>query len=372
MKKLLFGLGVLLLLIIPIAIYANNSSFYLAEDEEYNANIYWGGESLEIQGKVNGDIFVVAGRVIINGQIKGDVVALTRDELVINGVVDGNVRALAGGDIKVNGEIKRALSVLAQRIYINDQAKIGATAMVVGREVEMRGNIAGNLDGFTESLFISGQLTHTNIEVSNLVLSPTAELRGNLNYKSVVEADIQEGAQVAGVTDWQPARVRDNIRDWNINYFSNFLLKFVSIFILGLVLIALAKKPAILVSKKLKEDLWKSVLWGLIFFVVAPLVAVILLFTIIGIPLAIILIIVYAVLLYIAKIYASLVIGKLIAKQFKWKLKWQWALLLGLAIYCILASLPFVGGLVVMLTMWWGVGGILQVKKDYLRPAKTE
>ncbi len=169
-KKVLLLLGLLLVLSLPIVVLASDGVFSLAEGEEYNANSYWTGEKMIINGQVNGDIYVAASEIEINGSVKGDLIFLTSNEVVINGVVDGNVRGLTSEKFTLNGEIKRSLSAVASNVYINDDAKIGATSLLAASNVEMRGDISGNLDGFIDSLFISGKLTHSNVRVNKLVV----------------------------------------------------------------------------------------------------------------------------------------------------------------------------------------------------------
>lgn len=365
MKKVLLVFAVLLLFAVPVAIYANQDRFYLGEDEEYNANLYWTGEKLDIMGRVNGDIYAAGSKIVISGEVKGDIIAVA-ETIKITGTVDGNVR-LAAKSVTIDGQVKRALTVLAETIYINDKASVGATALIFARNIEVRGDISGNLDGMAESIFISGKITHTNIKVDDLVLSDTAEIRGNLNYKSVVEAEIPAGAIVRGEINYTVSKARDLSPYATATYYAGKFMKLISLFILGLALIMIMKKPSMQVARRMKEDPTKALLWGLIAFIVTPLLALVLFITIIGIPLALILVAVYVISLYVAKVLTALVIGRLLAKELKWKLPWPWVLLLGLVVYLILSSLPYIGGAFVLLAIWWGMGGIIQAKKEFLK-----
>jgi len=368
MRKVLLSLSILLLLAIPVIIFANSANFFLSEGEEYNANIYWAGEQLIIDGDVNGDIIAAGNSIIINGNVNGDVLAAA-ENVRITGTIDGNIR-IAAKKITVDGNIKRAVTIAGEAIYLNDKSNIGATALMFARQIESRGNISGNLDGATESLFISGKLTHTNIKVDKLTISNTAEIRGNLNYESVIEAEIDENALIGGDINYTETKVKDFSRYDNAGYFVGRFIKLLSLFLLGLVLLSLVKRPTIFVIKKMKEDPIKAMLWGLVSFIVIPILALVFAITIIGLPIAIILVASYVVLLFIANIYSALLIGRWTAVKLNWKMIWPWALLLGLFILIVLVSLPFVGGLFFFVAIWWGLGGIVQVKKEYFLPKK--
>jgi cytoskeletal protein CcmA (bactofilin family) len=364
-KLLLFSSLALILFMIPVAIYASHDRFYIAEDEEYNANLYWAGEELNIMGTVNGDVYAAGNQITISGDVKGDVIGAA-ESIKITGSVDGNVR-IAAKSIVIDGEVKRALSAVGETIYINDKASVGATVLAAAKSIELRGDVAGNLDVAAESVFISGKVTHTNIhEVDSLVLSDTAEVRGNLNYKAVIEAEIGESAIIGGDVNYKKAVVRDFSRYKTTSFFASRFMGLLSLYLLGLILLSMFKKPTVLVIKKMKNDPMRTILWGLVAFIVIPILAVIFAITVIGLPITFILVATYVVMIYIAQVYAGLLMGRYIASKFKWKMTWPWALLLGLVIFVILKSLPFIGGLFFFIIVWWGIGGIMQVKKDYL------
>jgi len=368
MKKILLFAVALLLFVIPVAIYANNANYFLAEGEEYNANIYWAGEQLIIDGDVNGDIFAAGNSIIINGNVNGDILGAA-ETIRITGVIDGNVRLIAK-KIIIDGQIKRGATIAGESIYFNEKSSIGATALAFARSIEMRGDISGNLDGAAESLFISGKLTHTNVKVDKLVISEFAEIKGNLNYKAVIEAEIGEGAIIGGEINFTEGTIRDFSKYETPGFIFGLLMKFLSLFALGFVILSLVKRPTILVIRKMKEDPMKAILWGLVSFIVIPLLALAFAITIIGLPIAFVLIALYFVLLYFAYIYSGLLVGRWVAAKFKWKMTWPWALLLGLFILIVLVALPFIGGLFFFIAMWWGLGGIIQVKREYLLPKK--
>jgi hypothetical protein len=190
-----------------------------------------------------------------------------------------------------------------------------------------------------------------------------------LNYQSVSSADIQDGATISGFTNWQEEKTNTEHR-YDGSFFLGVLLRFLGVLVVGLIILAFAKKPSDLIVSKLGGDFWKAVLWGLLFFVLAPLAVIILLFSVIGIPLAILLSVAYALICYLAKVYVAQFVGQWLAKKLKWNLDWPLAFLLGLVVYFILANLPFIGGVIVMLTIWWGMGGILQAKKEYFHLSK--
>jgi hypothetical protein len=84
--------------------------------------------------------------------------------------------------------------------------------------------------------------------------------------------------------------------------------------------------------------------------------------------LALILLAIFLIAFYLAKIYVALTIGELILKN----VSRGWALLLGLVIYGIVALIPFIGPLVVFLTMLFGLGAIYLGSKNIYQKARKE
>ncbi|OIO48060.1 MAG: hypothetical protein AUJ28_00055 [Parcubacteria group bacterium CG1_02_37_51] len=369
MKKKIFLLSLLALLVVPAIIYANSDSFYLQEDEVYNANLYRAGTTLDIAGEVNGDVYLAGQSINISGHIRGDVIA-AGEVIKIDGIVDGNIR-VAGRDITIGADVKRSVTAVGQSIFINDDAKIGATVLTFGQNIEMRGSISGNLDAAGETIFITGDLTHTNLfDVDNLKLSDAAEIRGNLNYTSYQEADIAEGTTIGGIINYEQAKT-STAPIYNASFFWNKLLKLLRWFLIGLLLLWLVKGYTLEITAKMKDDPAKIILWGVLFFVVTPLVAIVLMISVIGIPLALMIMAIYVIALYIAKIFAALLVGQWVSKKFNWSFALPWQFLLGLVIYLILVSLPWIGGALVIIALWWGLGGMIRFKYEFFKGMKN-
>ncbi len=368
MKKKVLLLSLLALLVVPAIIYANSDSFYLQEEEVYNANLYRAGTTLDIAGEVNGDVYLAGQSINISGHIMGDVIA-AGEVIKISGIVDGNIR-VAGRDITIGADVKRSLLAAGQTIFINDDARVGATALTFGQNIEMRGSISGNLDAAGETVFITGNLTHTNLwGVDNLKLSDTAEIRGNLNYTSYQEAEIGEGAIIGGLVNYEYEKAAA-MPAYNTSFFWGKLLKLLSWLLIGLLLIWLVKGHTLEIKGKMEEDPIKVILWGVAFFIVTPLITFVLLISVIGIPLALMVLGMYIIALYIAKIFVALLIGQWLSAKLKWSIALPWQFLLGLVVYIILISLPWVGGAIAIIALWWGLGGLVKFKYDFFKGMK--
>jgi hypothetical protein len=111
----------------------------------------------------------------------------------------------------------------------------------------------------------------------------------------------------------------------------------------------------------------QTLLKGFLLLVATPIAAILVAISVIGLPLAIITMILWAILLYLATILVAWMIGKFVKDKLFAKKNWPHLsiLALGIFLFIILKYIPFVGPLVitVLYIMAWGTF-ILIFKKE--------
>ena len=112
---------------------------------------------------------------------------------------------------------------------------------------------------------------------------------------------------------------------------------------------------------------------GLVCLIVVPIALIILAITMIGLPLALILGALFAILLYVVKIFVGVYLGEKALRLFNKKLPIPliWSMIAGLVIIYILFLLPFIGWLIKLAVMLWGLGVLLVIIKKDLKLEKT-
>ena len=112
--------------------------------------------------------------------------------------------------------------------------------------------------------------------------------------------------------------------------------------------------------------------WGLVIFLAFPILIVILLITVIGIPLALILIGLYLVFLYAAPIFVGLAIGQYLFKLILPAKKIGPALwlIVGLAIFTAVTWIPMIGWLLSLAGTVWFLGGIILRKIESMKESR--
>lgn len=345
MKKLLAILLLILTLsFLPLTALAQNieqgDNIVLTKDRVVDKDYFAAGNSVTLEGTVNGDAYLAGGNIVINGTVNGDLLA-AGGNIDVRGTVTGNIRA-AGGNLIISGNVGRNISIAGGNINFSPGA-----------------NVAGNL------ALAGGQIT----------LSPQATVDGNLTYFSSNPATISQEATISGqvsqnIPDRKPKEEAKREIGALFSFFT--VASFILASIIGIILIKLLPNYFARISGVIVNKPWVSLGIGLLTIIVFPVVFMLLMFTIIGIPIAIFLAFVLAVLLYLAKIFVAFVIGELILRRFSKNTGRIWAFLLGLVIYYVVTLIPVIGWLISVIAALMGLGAILIARMNLYRELRAK
>lgn len=350
----------------------------LPKDEVINEDYFAFGDTVTISGTVNGDVYAAGGRVLVEGIINGDLLAAGGD-INVRGTVSNDVRVV-GGQITISGEVGGNLtSVGGGAVNINDSAKISGSLVAGSGALSLFSPIGkGATLGVGDAIIGSTINGNVKAGVGQLTLSPNSQINGNLTYWSDVKAQIQEGAQIEGETihNLPPLETKKEGLDIagklkGINLALK-LISLVSAFIIGLLLIKLFPRHTQNTADSIVTRPLPNLGMGLLAIILTPILFIILAITIVGIPIAIILLITLFVTIYFSKIYVALAFGQKALNSLGQKAKSVWALLLGLIIYGVITLIPVIGQIIIILTVLAGTGAILIEKKRTYTQLKSK
>jgi hypothetical protein len=243
---------------------------------------------VDLAGDVSGGVLAAGGTLTVGGTI-GRTLRAAGGAVTIDARTKGDV-VLAGGTVRVDSaaQIGRDLVIGGGSVHVS--GRVGRNALVGGGDVVIGGAIRGDAE----------------IQANRIIVLPTARIGGALRYSADQPIEIQSGAQIAGGTTQMPAvsRPRQVVtspfspRRWLWRSISETI----GVLVLGLVVFAVAPKGASTVLGEVRERFGRSLLTGFVLLVTVPVAAVLLLFTVVGIPLSIV-----GMLLYVATLYPGLV-----------------------------------------------------------------
>lgn len=195
------ALAILAVLSAPLPALAETTQSDLVlirEDDVVAEDLYAAGNTVQIAGRIEGDLVASAfGELRIDGTVEGDVTVIA-SRVVIAGVVDGSVRVIAP-EVVIEGSIGDDLLGAARIVSITASASIGRDVVVGAWGFEHDGRLGRNIEGFIRNATLGGEIAeNVEIDVGLLTLTDTARIGGNLAYRSSREAVIAEASEVSG------------------------------------------------------------------------------------------------------------------------------------------------------------------------------
>lgn len=324
---------------------------------------FYSGKTVRIDGNVDGTAFVAGQEVTVNGDIKGDLFAAGQ-EVTVNGKVYGNLYA-AGQKVRLNGRVAGDTFAAGEKAETPEAAVFERDLLVFAANLLHAGRVERQLIADSRYAVLNGFVgDNARISADTLEVRDGADIKGKLVYLSPRQVALSEKAKISGGTEWKktaPRQVKERRQERTAaGQLFGLLISMAGALLIWF--IGTAIKPDLWTSltKPIFNEPGKTMGIGALALILGPVLAVILMVTFIGLPLAMLLILAYMVALYLAKIITAVFVGSWLAQRFGWPAihKGVWLVLLGLAINAVLTRLPFVGFLFTLVTVFWGMGAI--------------
>lgn len=335
--------------------------FILGENDTLNEDLYFGGHRLRINGILNGDIIAGAQKVHISGRVTDDV-NVGAEEVEVEGIVEDDLRAF-GRAVVVEGRVGGDILAGAAKVEIAEEAVVLGNLCFGAGEVIIKGEVKGSVLGGGGELIISGHVGgDVDVRIGDeLILSPTARIDGDLTYSSKRTASLSDRDSVKGNINFR----RTTEEKGRLRLPSAFCLiwhvfSFLAAMVVGFVLLAVNKSHARSIAGAMRTDSLKSLGLGFSVLILIPFFVLLSILFIVTIPLGGILFLLFLVAFYVSKIYTGIFIGDAIFRRLgREGSSLYLSLFLGLGLLYFVMSLPFIGWLVYLLAVIYGLGGMI-------------
>jgi cytoskeletal protein CcmA (bactofilin family) len=343
-------------------------------DEQDRVDRQIGNDHVGIGGMVNlttpvaGDAFLAGGQVAIASEVQGDLV-VAGGEVSIGGSVGDDLYA-AGGNVQLDAMVTGNARIAGGDVQVGPATVIAGAVSLTGGRITFDGNSHGHLHASGASVRLNGE-AHADAEVQaeDLVIGPETRIGGKLIYHGPTAPVVPEGAVIAGgiefheanagrYLDKEPGPVHETV-SW-----VGSALWFVGVFVAAMLFLLIFPGLATRAAEAIGREPLKALGLGLAILVCVPFVTVILLITIIGIPLALLVIPLYLLLLFMGWVTAALFLAQRGLAVFRagqpvtagWRMA---ALFIALVVLSLLRHLPLVGGLVGFVALIAGIGALV-------------
>lgn len=326
-----------------------------------------GGDQVSLLGTINGDTYVAGGTVDVDGTINGQLI-VAGGQVTVSGNVTDRVIA-TGGTVRITGKIGKSVIAAGGMVDISRGAAVGDNvlaaggtiqiggvieheAKVAGGNVTVTGNVKGSLDVTTERFglykggLVGGNLTVEAKDTANVTVEPGTVL-GSVRVTS------KEQEAPTHILGMKPGRFCFQVF-FGLTLFGTALL-------LSFLLPGHLTAPA----TTLLRQPGQSIIWGFIALVLTPVLCLVLLLTVIGIPVGLFLFAAYLWFLYVSQLVLGAALG---ARMMGVEGKRGWRLFgtvaAGLLVVEILMLIPWVRILVILAGLIAGLGAMAIATKQ--------
>ena len=183
----------------------------ITEGSVVDDDLYVIASRVLVRGQVDGDLIAVAGQDIrIEGEVTGSVMALG-SEVVVTGTVGGSLRASAAS-VTLTGHVDKDLFVTAQGADFSSDSFVGGDVILWAWSASILGSVGGDLTGNIRNLDLAGEVVgDVSVSVNRLEVVGALVVEGDLNYRSDRAMVGQSDAAVDGAIVQQrplPANIR--------------------------------------------------------------------------------------------------------------------------------------------------------------------
>ena len=356
---LLFGA----LLLAPAAVMA---------DGEWDAggNVYIAAGVARTPGPVFGDFYVLGGQVTIDHAVNGEVFA-AGGRVQIAAPVRDDLQVL-GGDVSITSDVAGDARIAAGTIIVAKGARVAGRASLAGGNVEIAGTLERGARIFTDRLVISGRVGGgLRIIANRIEIASGAKIEGPIDYTSSREPVIAPGAEVQGPVTRMPSRAPEKTAEvrrtgqWAVPFF------YAGVWAAGILMLLVFPHLTVAAQDRVRTAPWQSLALGAALFFTVPMVALVLMITVVGIPVALAILALYALLLLAGFLTVAFFLaergGRVACGGREPGTGWRVGLLLvALALLALLAWVPLAGGVLMFLALLFGIGALaLQLAHQY-------
>ena len=300
---------------------------YLVTGNQTTTNELWvQARTITFSGMAQDDCFLLAdsisqaittnpATVRLPGTFHSDLWA-AGENVDMTGITSHHARLAALKTCTVNGSIGRNLMAFAPTIVLGTNATVGGDTLLVGQDIIVSGTISGDSRILGTKITLAGRFNgNLNVTASDITIMPGTRIAGNLVYRMDRDLVLDSRVGLGGKMIRQEILEPDAAAPITSASLMLQLALLSGAIMVGLVFISLMPGVVALSIHKLSESAWRCILFGFVAFSLIPMMAFFLLFTLVGIPLSIMLMLAYTLLIYIGKIMTGLFVGHLLLRR---------------------------------------------------------
>ena len=362
MKKKLFGIAIVLLMLITTPVYAKDINHFYTK----------ASDNVTFEDKVIGDSAIAGNLVDIIGNIDG-IGFIAGNTVSVNGEVEYGF--VAGNKVSVNGSVKKNLYAAAHDITLSKDAKVTRDMFAAASAVIVEGNVERDAFIGASEVLIKGDAKiggNVRISADKITVLDGAAIEGTLKYNKDAKATISEAAKIGKIDTYKLQEPETS----KTSTITSALISTVNMIVVFVVLVTLIPR-ACDKSLKLYEDkskYFKGFGAGLLLLICLPIICIFLLLSSIGISLAFVLLGIYLISLYLSYVFSGYLLGDvLVTKLLKKNINVYLVGIIGIVVLKLLLLIPVLGDFLNVIAVALGLATIckIMIQKEN-KPKKTD
>lgn len=293
-----------------------------------------GGYNVTVTNKIDGAALILGNTINLNSYVE--------------------YALISGQDITINGKIKDAL-IAGNNIILNESSNIERDIIIYGNNIEISGLINRDVTIYgsnvkIDSVQIAGDV---KITANNINITENSVIMGKLSYNDDANFTRSETASIGKIETF----TSDVNKEPSItNVILDHLTKLIALLVVFVVLLFVSPKLFNNIESNRKE-LIKNMGYGIITLLLTPIIILILLFSVFGLPFSLILLAIYLICIYISTIITGYLLGSTIWKKYiKFNKTPYLQGILGITILFIISSLPYIGTAIYFISLIISMG----------------
>ena len=334
------------------------NAYTVVEDQTISNEVWVVANTVQADGLFGNDLFAASGTDLsLKGTYEGNLWGAAGTTATLDGEGRRNVR-LAGQTLRIDGKIDGNLMAMGNTVIIGTDASIGGNARLIGSSVVLEGTVMGNvLINSARTVTLGGRIEgDVKVVSAEIILSPNARIDGNLGYTSSQEllpADGVVGGKLERVTPQPPPLL-------SMERAKAHALWFFAAFLVGVPFITLFPMTTAMASLLARKSPMKCLAVGFVASFLLPVFGMMSISSIIGLPLGALILASWGILVYVSRIIMGLMIGTLILRSGNASIgRVLMSMASGLAIIYLATLIPSIGLPVQLTVVWMGMGSLL-------------
>ncbi len=379
--------------------FQSGKSIHISNLHQIYDDLYAWGETVTIDGLIDGDLVAGAYTLDVNGQVNGseNIFAYSFKH---TGIAGNSLRAFAN-TIDINGLIAGSALLMGNNIHIGKGAEIKRDLTVTGNLIRIDGLVGGDVITNGGKTIISGEiLGNVNVEGDELRIVPPAVIRGDLRACCIEDIliDTASGVIIMGEIVCEQAADKTDAEEEDessgvVSMAAMSTARVMAAFLFGIIALFLFRRWTTESLDQLRSRFSVSIAAGFLLLLVAgtaivvlivalilllaglalvsgnlaPLGALVLTLSILIVPISSFVAVSGGVIFYSGKVIFAFFVGHLLVRLINPNaaVLGKGQLLLGLIVLGLLFAAPLIGILIYLLVSIAGAGAIvLSIRKS--------